>query len=412
MRSPTECYQMMKTIGHFLPHLRPSQLRGLALWAYGTISAGSACQNAVIAALSNGDDWNSLREYLRQWLRDGADRARPCGVQLDVRLCFAPLMSWVIAWWQSDRLALAIDPTMKGDKVASIVISVLYRSCAIPVAWHILPANRRGKWIEPTMELLDLLAPAVPSDKTVIVMCDRGLRSPGLYRRICAVGWHPYVRQSINTVFCPDGGTRIGARHLVPAPGHAWVGSGTAFSRPSIRRRCTLIVVWEEGQREPQIVMTDLAPEQAGVCWYGLRFWIELGFKAIKSVGWQWQKTRRTDPERISRHWLVLSVATLLTLAYGSRVEDAAARGVAPGRLRAPPKTRLHRSAERGNAERSSAERGGERAPRRLVSVLRRGMYWLRRLLHKCRLWRRVWLLPEEWPQPSPDLKIIYHPHT
>ena len=56
--------------------------------------------------------------------------------------------------------------------------------------------------------------------------------------------------------------------------------------------------------------------------WYALRFWIELGFKAVKSLGWQWRKTRRTDPARISRHWFVLSVATLLTLAYGTRAED------------------------------------------------------------------------------------------
>ena len=67
--------------------------------------------------------------------------------------------------------------------------------------------------------------------------------------------------------------------------------------------------------------------------WYALRFWIELGFKAVKSLGWQWDKTRRTDPARISRHWFVLSVATLLTLAYGTRVEDANDRRIAPGSL-------------------------------------------------------------------------------
>ena len=49
------------------------------------------------------------------------------------------------------------------------------------------------------------------------------------------------------------------------------------------------------------------------------------GFKALKSVGWQWRKTRRTDPARVERRWPVLSAATLLTLATGSRAEDAQA---------------------------------------------------------------------------------------
>ena len=82
-----------------------------------------------------------------------------------------------------------------------------------------------------------------------------------------------------------------------------------------------MIVVWDRDHDEPCVVMTDLPPAESGVCWYALRFWIELGFKALKSVGWQWQKTRRTDPGRVSRHWLVLSVATLLALAYGTRVK-------------------------------------------------------------------------------------------
>ena len=44
--------------------------------------------------------------------------------------------------------------------------------------------------------------------------------------------------------------------------------------------------------------------------------------------------------------------------------------------------------------------------PRRTVSVIRHGIDWLRRLLLKGRLWNRVWLLPEPWPEPKPNLEI------
>ena len=247
------------------------------------------------------------------------------------------------------------------------------------------------------MRLLDLLADAVPNHMSVLVMCDRGLRSPRLWKKICSVGFHPYVRQSINTVFCPQGGTRIRARHLVPGPNHAYVGYGTAFRATSKRRLGTMIVVWVDGADEPWLVMTDLAVDAAGVCWYALRFWIELGFRALKSLGWQWNKTRRTDPQRVSRHWLVLSVATLLTMAYGSRVEDAADLGREPGNLRAPPKCL------------SPTHRSAHSSPGRSVSVLRLGTAWLRRLLNRGRVWKRVWLLPEEWPKPPPGMKIIQH---
>ena len=134
--------------------LVPVSSTGQALWVCGTILAGSACQNAVASALSPWGRWNNLRQYLREWLYDGSDRARPCQTELDVSLCFAPLLRWVLVWWRSDRLALAIDPTLKGTDTTAIVISVVYRSCAIPVAWRILRANKPGAWMDPIVELL------------------------------------------------------------------------------------------------------------------------------------------------------------------------------------------------------------------------------------------------------------------
>ena len=324
---------MQQVIETHLPHLTQPQLTGLAWWVCGTILAGSACQNAVASALSIRDNWNNLRQYLREWLYDGGDRARPCKTELDVSLCFAPLLRWVLAWWRSGRLALAVDPTLKGDDTTAIVISVVYRGCAIPVAWRILRANKLGAWMDPIVELLQALAPAVPKEMTVVVLCDRGLASPKLWKQILAQGWHPYMRYPKNVTFCAEGGRRLPARAFVSRPDTAWIGIGMAFSKATVKRRCTLIAVWYLEQDEPWIILTDLPPDEVGVSWYALRFWIELGFKALKSLGWQWQKTRRTDPARISRHWFVLSVATLLTLAYGTRVEDAYDRRLAPGQL-------------------------------------------------------------------------------
>ena len=257
----------------------------MVLWVCGAILAGSACQNAVASALSPWSNWYNLRQRLREWLYDDGDRARPCQTELDVSICFAPLLRWVLVWWRSDRLALAIDPTLKGDQTTAIVISVLYRSCAIPVAWHIRHADQPGSWIDPTVELLQQLAPAVPEDMTVIVLCDRGIASPKLWKQVRDQGWHPGMRYRKNIIFCADGGKRLPAQHFVSVPDTAWIGRGTAFGTAKAQRRCTLLVVGYSEQEEPWIILTDLEPDQVGPSWYALRFWIELGFKALKSLG-------------------------------------------------------------------------------------------------------------------------------
>ena len=50
---------------------------------------------------------------------------------------------------------------------------------------------------------------------------------------------------------------------------------------------------------------------------YGFRSWIESSYRDVKSDGWQWQRTRLTNPERAERHWLAMAVATLWMVTLG-----------------------------------------------------------------------------------------------
>lgn len=392
MAVPAPCSQLVPDLEHRLPHLRPAQRAGLAVWVLGAIVAGSACQNAVLAALEPlGYARHATRQRLREWTYDGADRLAPCATTLEVEGCFVWLLRWVLSWWNGDTVPLAIDATALGQRWVVLSISVLYRGCAIPVAWHVKPGPGRGQWIPPLQTMLAVLAPAVPAPMTVLVLTDRGLWSPRLWRSIKDQGWHPLMRVRPDATFAPQGQPRRPARELLPGPGRAWVGAGTAFKHRDVRRRGTLIAVWAADQDEPWLVLTDLPPAAVGVVWYGLRVWVELGFRALKSLGWQWERMRRLHADRVARHWLVLAVATLLTLAYGTRVEDAHIHGVAPANLRAP------------RAQPPDPDR-------RVVSVFTRGLAWLRvPLVRGRRLWRRLWLLPQALPTPPADLVITYH---
>lgn len=394
MRSSPELYQLQALIETAFPQLRPSQQRGLSLWVLGAILAQSACESAVLLALvaARCGRPSALRQRLREWLRDGADKVAPCQTTLDVTTCFAPLLGWVLSWWQGHTLALAVDVTDRGQDVVVLVVSVLYRGTAIPVAWRVLPTYAASAWLDGILALLAQLAPAVPADWTVLVLADRGLWSRRLWHALRRHGWHPLLRVQERVTIAPAGGTRLPATALVPGAGHAWLGRGVAFRSPQIQQAATLLVVWAPGHAAPWVLLTDRAPAAIEVVWYALRMWVECGFRALQRLGWQWQRTRRADPTRIARHWLVLAVATLLTLAVGTRLEDAAWLGVDPARLRTPP----------------TGWPGAGR--RRTVSVFRRGLTWLTRCLAQGRLWTRLWLRSEPFPDPPATLVIHLHP--
>ena len=282
--------------------------------------ARSSCQNAVLGALTTlGLSWHATRQYLSEWLHDGADRAAPCRVQLDMDACFAPLLRWVLAWWQSTELTLAIDPTSKGTDRVALVISVVYRGLALPVAWRIKTGGQPSSWMPD--------------------LCDRGLQSPRLWQAIRRQGWHPYMRYDRHITFQAATGPRWSAWRFVAHEGQYTVTAGRAFR--ARKRRGTLIVLWVPNQETPWVLLTDKTPDDVDLGAYGMRVWIEQGFRTLKRMGWQWQCTRRTDPARVDRHWLALAVATLWVLAHSTRVEEAHLRGLAPGPiLSSEPSTR------------------------------------------------------------------------
>jgi hypothetical protein len=133
------------TIMTHLPHLSKTQATGLALWSLGMVLARSCALSAVSAFLAEGlrQKDNTVRQRLREWCYEAAAKRGKNRQAVHVETCFAPLLAWVLSWWQGRQLALALDATTLGSRFVVLAISVVYRGCAIPVAWVILEAGKK-----------------------------------------------------------------------------------------------------------------------------------------------------------------------------------------------------------------------------------------------------------------------------
>jgi hypothetical protein len=181
----------------------------------------------------------------------------------------------------------------------------------------------------------------------VLVLTDRVLYARWLYEQICTLGWHPFMRINKQGYFRPLGGSAFRSlATAAPVVGSVWCGRAECFSGASSRLHCSLLACWEEGYQEAWLVVTDLAPEQATVAWYGMRGWIEAGFKDCKRGGWQWHQTKMEDPQRAERLWLAIAVATFWAVSVGG--EDDATVPISS--LEALPATHVARRKASGRA--------------------------------------------------------------
>jgi len=320
-----QLYPWAQEIASRLPGLSPSLAAVLAPWSVGMTLARRCGLDSVttqVAALL-GQSFDTARQRLREFYQEADAKRGRNRKDFAVGTCFAPLLAWVLSFWPERRLALALDVTNLGSRFHVLCVSVLYGGIGIPVAWRVLVGGQPEAWHPHWEQLLGCLRGAVGPDWRVLVLSDRGLESPRLFRAVRALGWHPLMRVKGGGKFRPRGWRRwYWMRELLRRPGGRLTMAGQAYKGAPLA--CTLLACWGEGHAEPWLLLTDLPPAAGNPCWYAWRAWIEQGFKVAKSGGLNWQHTRMTEPARAERQFLAVAVTTLWLVAIGAAVEREA----------------------------------------------------------------------------------------
>lgn len=369
---PQAYQEWIRVVAKKMSHLSKPQAVVLGMWSFAiamTHYCGLSTVTLFIAQLLERPE-NSVRERLRQWYREGGEKYGRKYSQLDVSQSFQPLLHWILSWWSAEErsLVLAADASTLGQRFTLLVISVVYRGCGIPVAWKVVKATEKGSWKPYWLELFAHLKDTVPENWLVIVTTDRGLYAKWLYEAIEELKWHPFMRINHQGDYQPKAEKLfLPLRDVVSEVGQQWAGRVTCFKNNSLN--CTLLARWEEGYADPWLILTDLSPQQAQICWYSMRSWIECLFKDIKRGGFGWHHTKMNDPQRAERLWLAIAVATLFLVSVGGQGEaDLSASGL-------PPLSEISSDVDQEESSKSNSwpSSSGNNYPTRLLSCFRRG---------------------------------------
>lgn len=313
-----------KIVSYHFPHLSLPEVAGLATWSFGIVMTGSSSLTRVSEFISrlNQENSNAVRQRLKEWYLEADAKTGKKRTAINVTKCFVPLLQWILSMWDSEEkwLPLAVDTTNIGQHFTVLSVHVLYRGCGIPVAWKIVKGTEKGAWKPHWQQLFQSLKDVVPAEMQVVVSADRGLYADWLFDAICALNWHPFLRINHTGTYQIRGETEWQfLDKVVQKTGTSWSGIVTCFKTNPLT--CTLLARWDEGYKDPWLIVTDLLPQQGDALWYSLRSWIECSYRDVKSDGWQWHKTRLRDPNRAERVWLAMAVATMRTITIGTDID-------------------------------------------------------------------------------------------
>ncbi len=159
------------------PHLSQPQVTVLALGSLGRGLAHSCALRAVATWWAVGLEGNAttVRQHWREWWYEAAAKRGEHRRALEGESCFAPRLGGVLRWGEGPHLALAVDAPAWGAGFVGRAVSVVYRGCAIPVAWTVRPGHTPPAWRGEGVRRVRQVRPAGPPTLTGIVLADRGL---------------------------------------------------------------------------------------------------------------------------------------------------------------------------------------------------------------------------------------------
>ena len=120
-------YQWTDVVTTHLPQLSKPQATGLAVGSGGMVLARSCALSAVAPLLAVGVERkaNTVRQQLREFCYEAQAKRGAKRQALEVESCFAPLLGWVLRWWEGQQLALATAATALGARVVVLTVRVV-----------------------------------------------------------------------------------------------------------------------------------------------------------------------------------------------------------------------------------------------------------------------------------------------
>jgi hypothetical protein len=212
-------------------------------------------------------------------------------------------------------LVVAMDGSEVGRDCLVLVISMIYKGRALPLAWLVVKGSK-GHFPETAhIELLDRIKAIIPVETDVIFLGDGEFDGITLLAEIEAIGWHYACRTAHNCWVCEQD-TWLQLNELSQQAGDYICLPNVTFTLKAYGP-VTTIVWWHPDYKDPIYLVSNFELGEEAIYWYRHRFRIETFFSDQKSRGFHLHKSHIDDPERMARLMIAACLAYIWIIFLG-----------------------------------------------------------------------------------------------
>lgn len=217
------------------------------------------------------------------------------------------------------EIYVAMDRSMINDTINLLHVTVCYAGRALPLGWVRVPHDGNSD-LKLQQQLLTWFKECLPAGARATIIADREFHSIFLATWIeQSLGLNFVLRIKAGTTVEYDGHRYTAGELSSPGKVLCWESVKVTMDRKA-SHRVNLVTVWEKGQEEPWLLITNLTDADTVHRIYSQRFWIEEMFSDHKSRGLNLEATRLTDPDRLERLLVAVTLAYLWIMEVGALV--------------------------------------------------------------------------------------------
>jgi hypothetical protein len=285
----------------------------LAALISGIVASKSTQLPHIAAHVPAGAQPESRVKRFARWLRND---------QVTVEGYFLPYAEVLLARLALQTLVLVVDGSVVGRGCLALMIHVVYKGRALPLAW-LVRQGKKGHFPEDLhLAVVEQVHALIPPGTPVVVLGDGEFDGTTFQHTVQDYGWAYVVRTGSHITLRWDGEHfRCETVGACSKPG-TLVELRDVYVTEAAYGPVLFLCCWAKGYKEPLYLLTNLSSADEACRLYTKRFRIETFFSDQKSRGFALHKSHVADPRRLARLLMAACLAYIWIIYLGTLCEQ------------------------------------------------------------------------------------------
>src|SRR5215510_11924466 len=234
---------------------------------------------------------------------------------------FLPYVDVLLRHLALQTVVLVMDGSSVGRGCTALMIHVVYKGRALPLAWRVRHAPKGHFPEDLHIAVVALMREMIPEGATVVFLGDGEFDGTALQATLHEAGWSYVCRTAMSMTATWDGTTfRLDTLGACLKPGRLIALKNVHVTR-EVYGPIMVLCCWAKGYQEPLYLVSNMATAEEACRLYEKRFRIETFFADQKSRGFHIHKSHISDVQPLSRLLIAACLAYIWVVYLGTVCE-------------------------------------------------------------------------------------------